>query len=179
MDMRWDFKVTGFAEYLRAVQSLQGAELKKGASKAMRSAVRAVLVPAMKRELSSDIARPGSHRGPKGKAGRTGPLASKVTVKVVRNRSRELVALSAGPRAWYRHFFLKGTGPHVIRAKNGRALLIGAGGTPRYEVQHPGSRGHSSVYRAARGQASNIQRRLASDMSRHVAQAGRTARSTR
>jgi len=177
MDLRWDFKVTGMAEWLAALNSLQGPELKKGTTKAMKGAMRSVLVPAMKRQLQSDIRSPGSHRGPKGKAGRTGPLASKVTVRTIRTRSGELVALSVGPRAWYKHMFLRSTRPHVIRARNGRALLVG--GEPRFEVQHPGSRGHSSVYRAARGQASSIQRQLAHDMEQQVQQSRRKARSTR
>jgi hypothetical protein len=65
-------------------------------------------------------------------------------------------------KARYPFMVLAGTGPHVIRARNGKALLI-AGGKLLKEVQHPGAGSRPAVDRAFRAARSRVADQLERD----------------
>lgn len=115
----FDLKVAGITELIAGLETLQGPELRKVITDSLSRTARGVVVPAMRRQMASDFKRTGSHKDRKGvspKRGQGGPAESNVTVRSTRKRHGELVALGVGPRAWYGHFPIGGTKPHVISA---------------------------------------------------------------
>lgn len=123
----FDMEVSGLKEMVTGLRTLQGPELPKVIEASAGRTMRAVVVPAMRRQMSADFKDKGSHREPKKadgsgerakpRPGRSGPAERNVTVRKLRKRSGEIVALKAGPRAWYAHFPIAGTKAHVIRAR--------------------------------------------------------------
>lgn len=198
--MRTDFdmQVSGLKEFVTGLHTLGEALPKVLESSASRS-IRGVVIPAMKRQMSADFKREGSHKPPrnddgtvsKPKRGRSGPAERNVTVRKLRRRQGEVVALAAGARAWYAHFPIAGTRPHVIQARGirgalasgasvrainrlqsgglrtgsrsaNRALLISGVYTTR--VMHPGSRGTDSIRKAVHGVAEQMNTRYVADL---------------
>ena len=177
--------------------------MEKEAKAALKRAATKEMVPAIRAALAADIKHPGSHRGPAGNRGRKGPLERNVTARQVRKRSGELVAYGVGPRAWWAGWFIRGTKKHVITAKGlgltasstavrsinklraggyqsmrsnsmkARAQALAFSGVYRQQVEHPGTSGHDSVARAARGRSPAIQKRLRDDLFAHVSQSAR------
>lgn len=122
-DPPFTFGVTGIENLSAALRALEGREQARAVSASMARTMRRVVVPELKAEARSQTKRVGSHRDRKGvttKPGRGGPMSAKITVRNVRKRrSSETVAISAASRAWYDHFFTRGTRPHVIAARTG------------------------------------------------------------
>lgn len=189
----FDIKVAGLEELVQGLKDLQGQALAKVIADSLRRSARGVVVPAMRRQMAADFKRTGSHQSKvKPARGQAGPAERNVTVRTVRRRSGEVVALSIGPRAWYSHFPIGGTKPHVITARGlsarqvrqlnrgtaPRALVIGS----RFlaKVNHPGSRGTDSVTKAARGVTDQLNARYVSDLQKaydkHLAGPTRRAR---
>lgn len=184
--------VSGLREMIVGFHELQGPELPRVIGMSLAGSMRAVVVPAIKRQMSSDFKDLGSHREPKDSSGtprkprrgRGGPAEKNVTVRKVRKRGGELVAIGVGPRAWYAHFPIAGTRPHVIstravgaRGTDSRARRINRGtetltdrgalafgGRFATVVNHPGSRGTNSVQKAVQGVERQVNERYAADL---------------
>lgn len=209
----FDMQVAGLKELVVGLQTMQGPELGKVIADSARRTARSVAVPAMRRQMQADFKRPGSHRPPKKKdgsgerstpkPGQGGPAERNVTVRSLRKRSGELVALSVGPRAWYAHWPIAGTRPHVIRASGvggrasnaevrrfnrlgGRASVEGISqalafsGRYRTQVHHPGVRGTDSIRKAVVGIAPTMNARYVTDLQaaydKHIAGPTRRAK---
>jgi hypothetical protein len=116
------FTVKGLADIQRGFRTLQRPELSRVTKPAFGDGSKKILVPEVKAQAKS--ARrysPGPSRN-RGKRGKKGPLASKVTTRLVKRsnmpasvRANQLFAYSTAPRAWYRHFVIKGTQQHSVR----------------------------------------------------------------
>lgn len=114
----FDMQVAGLKELIVGLRTLQGRELGRVIDRSLSTTMRRVVVPAMRRQMSSDFKEKGSHRSKvEAKRGEGGPAERSVTVRNVRKRHGELVAKSAGPRAWYAHMPIAGTKPHSLAAK--------------------------------------------------------------
>lgn len=161
-----DFRVTGMTELLAVLAEAQGLSLKRTTESSLKSSGKN-LVTAIRREAPTGPAPHTSAQ--KGKRGRKGPLAQKVTTKVLRPRHGEIAAINTGPRAWYKHFVIRGTKPHIIsatsrsgeqapgsdvRSMNRGTLKVGDRFV--FRVHHPGARANDFVHRAARGQGDRI-----------------------
>ena len=111
--------VTGTAKVLAKLHKLQGKPLEKAVRDSLQKTSRKVLVPAVKagapKGQNSPWNRPGERYAKMKKKG--GPLAKKVTVRTIRKRPGEFVAVSTKPRTWYTHFVIRGTRPHVITVR--------------------------------------------------------------
>ena len=116
-DKRYDVEISGLTEFKAALEFLSTKEKNRYVGRAMQDAGKDILVPAIKQNLASDIKKANSHKGKKGKQGHSGPLEAKVTARLAKKKAGEIVAVNVAPRAWYRHFFLHGTKPHVISAE--------------------------------------------------------------
>ena len=126
---RFDMQVTGLSELVIGLRTMQGPELAKTIEDSASRTIRGVAVPAMKRQMSADFKHKGSHREPKRRGGggeqatprpgRGGPAESNVRVRRLRKRGNEIVAISAGPRAWYAHLPIGGTEPHSLEGRKG------------------------------------------------------------
>lgn len=206
-------RATGIEGALAALEALSGKELTKTSEAVVQRATTRAGVPLLRMELKAAMRRPGSHRdkrtlgnglhGPPKppKRGTKGPLERNVTVRNIRKRKGEMVAKSLAPRAWYRHFFIGGTKPHIIEARDDtgaratsgevrtinrleggyyrgnpsevRALKVGERFYAR--VRHPGGPQHNVIDPLAGPLASLIQRELTEELLRKTAAAVRTA----
>lgn len=120
----FDMQVSGLHELVAGLRTMRGPEQVKVIESSAARSMRAVVIPSMRAQMRSDFKVLGSHREPrrqdgtlsKPKPGRAGPAESNIRVKKLPKRGNEIVALSAGPRAWYAHMPIGGTRPHVISA---------------------------------------------------------------
>lgn len=118
-----DFRVTGLDELLAALGDLDRKGLQNIAASSLKRSTPG-LVRAVRREAPTG---PSPHvSAARGKRGRKGPLSRNVTARKVRARQGELVAISVGPRAWYKHFVIRGTRPHVIAAQGADGARAGS-----------------------------------------------------
>lgn len=198
-------RVTGINELVAGLRSLQGKELEKALGAGLSKALRSEVVKAMKAEARAAMKDPGSHKGHPGKAGRTGPLEQKITVRKVRRRGREVIAYGVASRAWWDHLFTRPTRRHVIEAKAGRTSASGRqlrainrlergeyvgtttrslraqsaalfySGVFRDRVEHPGTSGSDWVARAGRRVGPRVQGAMVVHLSKHIAEASRRA----
>lgn len=198
--MRTDFDmhVSGLKEFVAGLGTL-GEDLPRVLEASATRSIRGVVLPAMRRQMSADFKDKGSHRPPrnddgsvsKPKRGRGGPAERNVTVRKLRKRTGEVVALIAGPRAWYAHFPITGTRPHVIQARGlggfaasgsvvrslnrlargdyrtgsrafNRALVFR--GIYTTKVMHPGTKGTDSIRKAVQSVAHLMNARYVSDL---------------
>lgn len=117
----FDIQVAGLKELIGGFEKLQDrSTLRSVIGGSLSTSGRAVVIPAIKRQLSADFKRKGSHRNPRGVEngrGQGGPAEKNVTARRARLRSGELVAINFGPRAWWSHFPIGGTKPHSLAAK--------------------------------------------------------------
>lgn len=117
----FDIQVAGLKELVAGLETLQKrSTLQSVIGGSLATSGRAVVVPAIKRQLSADFKRKGSHRNPRGVEngrGQGGPAEKNVTARRARLRSGELVAINFGPRAWWSHFPIGGTKAHSLAAK--------------------------------------------------------------
>lgn len=114
-----DFRITGVGELLASLAVLDEAGLRSLATQSMKRSLKGT-VTAIRREAPQG---PAPHTSAaRGKRGRKGPLSRTVTVRTIRRRSGELVALQVGPRAWYKHFVIRGTAAHVITARDSEGV---------------------------------------------------------
>lgn len=164
-------QVTGMRELLYTLHALQGKELAKVLGSSLKSAVDREAKARAKAEVAADIKKPGSHRGPPGNPGKTGPMVKSVRSRKLRTRSGEIVAYSLQPRAWYAGLRTRGVRPHRIEPKDGRALNFGGGFFSA--VDHPGHGGSDWAIRAAAGAGPRIRTRMVDDLAKHVAKAAR------
>lgn len=118
-----DIRVTGLDEVLAALGALDHKGLTKLASASMKRSSKG-LITAIRREAPIG---PSPHASSdRGKRGRKGPLSRNVTARQVRTRQGEMVAISVAPRAWYKHFVIRGTRRHVIEASAGGVRATGS-----------------------------------------------------
>lgn len=198
MDPVTDLRITGMDELLASLGALDEKGMRKLATQSIKRSLKGT-VEALKREAPRG---PAPHRSSaKGRRGRKGPLSRNVTVRSLRRRTGELVALQAGPRAWYKHFVIRGTKAHVIEARaadGSRATSSEVRRINRFEsgyyrtrkghlgallissrfvfrVRHPGASGNDFVSRAASGQGERVRDALAKDMAIRVEAARRAA----
>ena len=112
--LRTDFEFTGVADFLSAIEGLQGKELERATRDAFKKVATRVAVPEVKSRIPSG---PPPHKSAaKGGRGAKGPLNKSVTARTGKPRRDETAAVTIGPRAWYKHFYIKGTAKHVIEA---------------------------------------------------------------
>lgn len=139
------FQIKGLNVLLGQMTAMQGRGFQKSASKSMAKVMRTIVVPALKTAAPHGA----PNRNKKVKAGRKGPVGRNITVRSVRKRRGEFVALSAGPRAFYAHFGIVGTKDHIIGVNRRR----GDGGRYLAEVQLDAGRGRTYTVsgRASRG----------------------------
>lgn len=201
---RFDMEVSGLKELVAGLRTMQGPELVKTIEDSASRTIRGVAVPAMKRQMAADFKNLGSHKEPrrkdgsgersKPKPGRQGPAERNVRIRRLRKRGNEIVAIAAGPRAWYAHYPIGGTRPHVIAASGlggvatssivrsmnrdytGKRLITKDGQLTRSgrallignlyatRVQHPGSTGTNSIQKAIRGIEPQMNARYATDL---------------
>lgn len=110
-----DFQVSGLEELLAGLGALDHKGIQNLATASLKRSS-AGLVRAVRREAPVG---PSPHvSSAKGKRGSKGPLSRNVTARKLRTRQGELVAISVGPRAWYKHFVIRGTRPHIIEARD-------------------------------------------------------------
>ncbi|MBX3031913.1 MAG: HK97 gp10 family phage protein [Chloroflexi bacterium] len=115
------FRVTGIDELLATLGALDEKGMRALATKSMKRSTKG-LETAIKR--AAPVGTGHRRSSQVGKKGKRGPLARNVTTRSIRRRQGELVALQVGPRAWYKHFVIRGTRRHVIEAydaQGGRA----------------------------------------------------------
>lgn len=193
-----DLRITGIDGVLAALGELDEAGLRKLATQSMKRSLKGT-VDAIRREAPKG---PAPHRSSaRGRRGKKGPLSRNVTVRTIRRRSGEMVALQVGPRAWYKHFVIRGTRSHVIQASD-RSGSVAQGADLRrinrfesghyltrkgrlgamlvhsrfvFRVRHPGAHGDDFVARAARGQGERVRAALVDDMRTRVEAAARAA----
>lgn len=117
----FDIQVAGLKELIAGFEQLQDRNtLRSVIGGSLAESGRATVVPAIKRQMSADFKRKGSHRNPRGVEngrGQGGPAEKNVTARRARLRSGELVAINFGPRAWWSHFPIGGTKAHSLAAK--------------------------------------------------------------
>lgn len=166
MGMRYDIEIRGLREYISALKSLDERSLRREATNSLKRSGRTEVAPAISAAIAGAVENPGSHRGPSGNRGRGGPLETSVKALVAKRRPGELVAISVKPRAYWAGWFIRGTKPHTIKAKNALALSVGGGFYA--QVQHPGAKSHNVVGPAARNKAAAVQRHLRDDLFRHL-----------
>lgn len=150
--VRTDVRVTGLRELQRVVRAMHGEGYRREVERIARPAARETLAAAIKAEAPVGGGRGHNYRDP---AAARRPIDTKhlrdtVSVRKLRLRPGELFAFGVGPRGFTRWWVVRGTRPHAIRAREGRALLV-AGGRMVTEVRHPGARGDDFVGRASRG----------------------------
>jgi hypothetical protein len=116
---------TGIEGALAALEALSGKELAQTSTAVVKRVSAKYGVPIMREAAKGAMrgknAGPGSHRDKKGmtiKRGRKGPIEGSIRVTNIKKRRGEMVAVSIAPRAWYRHFFIGRTKPHVIEARD-------------------------------------------------------------
>lgn len=117
----FDIQVAGLKELIAGFEQLQDRNtLRSIIGGSLAESGRATVVPAIKRQLSADFKKKGSHRNPRGvdnARGQGGPAERNVTARRARLRGGELVAINFGPRAWWSHFPIGGTKAHSLAAK--------------------------------------------------------------
>lgn len=118
-----DFRVTGIAELLAGLGALDQKGLAKLATASMKRSTKG-LQDAIKRDAPRGPEPHASAR--RGKRGKKGPLSRTVTTRTIRKRQGEMVALQVGPRAWYKHFVIRGTRRHVIEATDSSGARAGS-----------------------------------------------------
>ncbi len=105
--------VKGIKDLRRGLRSLQQPEFQATIQPAFKEASRKFVVPAIKNEAKTANDYSPSRSRLRGKRGQKGPLAKKVTTKLVKRRHLKehnaLFAYSTKPRAWYAHMVIKGT----------------------------------------------------------------------
>jgi hypothetical protein len=121
---------TGIEGALAALEALSGKQLEQTTTAVVKKVSQQRAIPIMKAAAKAAMKKPGSHRDPKTLGGglhgprkptprgKRGPIESTVTVKNIKKRRGEMVAVQVGPRAWYKHFFIGRTKPHVIEARD-------------------------------------------------------------
>jgi hypothetical protein len=112
---------TGIEGALAALEALSGKELAQTSTAVVKRVSAKYGVPIMREAAKGAMKRAGSHRDKKGmtiKRGRKGPIEGSIRVANIKKRRGEMVAVSIAPRAWYRHFFIGRTKPHVIEARD-------------------------------------------------------------
>lgn len=166
-----DFRVQlkGLVEFHRALKEVQRPLLGRTVGQAMKDSMSRVIVPVIKAKTPVG---PAPHTSAaRGKRGRTGPLKRNVTVRQSQKRSRrdarEMAAVNAGPRAWYRHFVIQGTERHSLAKGSRRDKGIGQHLPPI----HPGSHDNDFVAEAVTGRAAAVAQAMGDAVIRRVAQA--------
>jgi hypothetical protein len=149
------FTIKGLDDIARGFKALKQPELTRTAKPAYAEASKKVLIPEIKKMAPRG---PSPHRSAaRGTRGKKGPLSRNVTTRLMKKsqipasvRANVLFAYGTSPRAWYRHFVIKGTQRHsVAKGADVKKNL-------RQDVPpiHPGARPDDFVARAqTRGQA--------------------------
>ena len=121
----------------KALRTLGQPQLRTTTGKAITLVAKSVVVPEMQHQVSS-AAKGRSPVRPVGmgppKRGTKGPLAKSVRSKQLKRRNAqqgEMVAIGVAARAWYRHWFIKGTKAHSVAKGSNRKKGIGQNRTPR------------------------------------------------
>ena len=158
MPARFDIDTKELLRAQRALGVLGQPKLRQTTNKALTKVVRTTVVPEMQKQVAS-AAQGKSPRRPSGmappKRGTKGPLAKSVRVKRLKTRNKdrgEMVAMGVAPRAWYRHWFIKGTKPHSLAKGANRKKNIKQD-TGRW---HRGARGHDIVNATGRAIAARV-----------------------
>lgn len=200
--MTFQVRVRGLDAIIAGIARLQGKELTDATRKVLTAVSKQKAVPIMRSEVPDNASggkrskrspweRPTPRNPNVGQKG--GPMRKKITVRSVKRRTGELVALTIGPRTWYDHFVARSTKPHIIiawdsagnRASANEIQHInrGPGGyaTPQHKalalqydgvfvnrVYHPGTRGNDYVGRSIRRleAAKDMENGLASELQR-------------
>lgn len=117
----FDVQVAGLKELVQGLRTMQDrGKQRQIIGDSLSRTGRAVVIPAMKRQMAADFKKKGSHKNPRGVEngrGQGGPAERNVTARRGRLRSGELVAVGFGPRAWWSHFPIIGTRAHSLEAK--------------------------------------------------------------
>jgi hypothetical protein len=174
-------QVEGLQQVLRRMDGLRGRELEKRIAGVITSSLRKDVVPAMR------AAAPVSSRGMGGRNPHApGTLKRAIDVRVARKRTGEMVALRAGPsgrrgpastRAWYAHFPVRGTKPHLIsapglsssavrRINRSGARALAFNGIIRGAVMHPGARANPAYVEAGKARMATLNRHIAAELLR-------------
>jgi len=146
------FTVKGLDSIQRGFRALAQPELTRTAKPAFQSGSKSIFLPEVKKLAPRG---PSPHLSAvRGTRGKKGPLSKNVTTKLLASKSAKrynlLFAYTTGPRAWYRHFVIKGTRAHSL-AKGARLRGNVNQNLPPF---HPGSGGNDFVDRAGEaGQA--------------------------
>lgn len=123
-------RAKGIDGALAALEALSGKELAQTSAAVVKKVSTRSGVPLMRAAARAAMKKPGSHRdrrtlggglhGPVKlpKQGRRGPIEKNITVRNIKRRRGEMVAMAIAPRAWYRHFFIGRTKRHVIEARD-------------------------------------------------------------
>lgn len=178
-NVRTDVQVTGLRELQKALRDMVGPGYQPEVERIARPAAKATLAKSIAAE--APVGRPSEGHNYRDPSAARKPLDTKhlrdtVTVRKLRRRPGELFAFGVGPRGFTKWWVIRGTKPHVIRAKSGKSLLIG-GGHPVHEVQHPGARGNDFVTRGSRGRGeAAAAREMQKSWDRYVARQMRKAR---
>lgn len=151
----------GIPETIRKLQGLTGKELERKSRTVIARSARAILVPPVKAAAPTG---PGKHgRYPHA----AGTLAKKVGARQVRLRSGEMAAVSVGPKrgrngAWWAGWVIRGTKPHVIRARYAKSLFFN--GSNITEVRHPGAKANPFVKRGVQGKEARLAQRIKQEL---------------
>jgi hypothetical protein len=171
-------QIEGLDIALRRIGTLGGDQLHRRVAAVIVTGANSEMVPAMK--AATPI-------GP-GKRGRNphapGTLQRSMRATRARKRPGEMVAVKVGPRtttgsrstrAWYAHFVVRGTKPHLISAPGlsprtirrinrgitrGEARALAFNGIIRSAVRHPGARANDGYVRAGRSRIPALEQRL-------------------
>ena len=116
----FDVQVAGLKELVEGLRTMQDPKAQKRIiGDSLAKTGKAVVIPALRQQMASDFKKRGVHRNKRGVTsgrGKGGPAERNVTARRSRLRNGELVAVNFGPRAWWSHFPITGTKPHVIAA---------------------------------------------------------------
>lgn len=153
----------GIEATIQRLQGLSGKELERKTRNVLTRSVRAILVPPVRREAQK-IAKAktgGKYPHP------AGVLAKKVHAVQIKRRTGEMVAVSVGPKrgkngAWWAGWVIRGTKPHVIRARNGGSLFFN--GSNISEVHHPGAKSDPFVKRGVQGKEAALAARIKKEL---------------
>lgn len=181
------FEVTGIAPALARLENLTGRKLASRTAASLSRSTRRVMVPIIAKSTGWKYGGHGGRYPTKGILGKR----QSITVRRIRTRPGEMVALSVKPRGWagtIEAWVVKGTKEHVIRARSavgsspsnlqlrslngnasgGGAMALVINGLFSEQVHHPGAKPTPYIATAARAGIAQLTSALADDLTKGI-----------
>lgn len=159
-------QIQNLDRFYARLSALRGEPLAKTVQKSLQSALRKTVVQIIRGGTYFGGHGHGPHHGPPGR------LLKAVDARAAKKRPGEMAAVKVGPggkqganKAWYAHFVVRGTKPHLItasgwgggsatrvvrKANRGEALALTVAGTLVKTVNHPGARANPFINKGLR-----------------------------